>query len=79
MITGPSARAISWKVKDVLPIRNLALYAGVQLVAGATNDRIDAGRDGDIYGGSVFFTGRTLVGPLTLGLGTTRPTPGVSG
>ena len=48
-----------WKVKDVLPIRNLALYAGVQLVGGAIYDRIDDGTDGDIYGGSVFLTGRT--------------------
>ena len=60
-----------WKVKDVLPIRNLALYAGVQLVGGAIDDRIDDGADGDIYGGSVFLTGRTLVGPLTVGIGTT--------
>ena len=60
-----------WKVKDVLPIRNLALYAGVQLVGGAISDRIDDGDDGDIYGGSVFLTGRTMVGPLTIGIGTT--------
>ena len=32
-----------WKVKDVLPIRNLALYAGVQLVGGEIYDRIDDG------------------------------------
>jgi NTE family protein len=60
-----------WKVKDVLPIRNLALYAGVQLVGGVISDRIDDGADGDIYGGSVFLTGRTMVGPLTVGIGTT--------
>ena len=60
-----------WRVKDVLPIRNLALYAGIGLMGGAINDRIDAGETGDLYGGSVFFTGRTIVGPLTIGLGTT--------
>ena len=60
-----------WKVKDVLPIRNLALYAGVQLVGGSIYDRIDDGDDGDIYGGSVFLTGRTMVGPLTVGIGAT--------
>ena len=27
--------------------------------------------DGDIYGGSVFLTGRTMVGPLTVGIGAT--------
>ena len=60
-----------WKVKEVLPVRNLALYAGARVVAGAISDRIDSGRTGDIYGGSIFLTGRTQVGPLTLGLGAT--------
>jgi NTE family protein len=60
-----------WKVKEVLPIRNLALYAGVRIVGGAVYDRIDDGRTGDIYGGSVYLTGRTRVGPLTLGVGGT--------
>jgi NTE family protein len=60
-----------WKVKDVLSIRNLALYVGVGLTAGEIHGRIEGGDTGDIYGGSVFLTGRTLVGPLILGLGTT--------
>ena len=60
-----------WKVKEVLPIRNLALYAGARIVGGAIYDRIDTGRTGDIYGGSIFLTGRTQVGPLTVGLGAT--------
>lgn len=60
-----------WRVKDVLPIRNLALYAGIGLVGGSISGRIDDGESGEIYGGSIFLSGRTLVGPLTLGLGTT--------
>jgi NTE family protein len=61
-----------WKVKEVLPIRNLALYAGVRVMGGAVYDRFDTGGgDEDIYGGSVFLTGRTQVGPLTVGLGST--------
>ena len=60
-----------WKVVDVMPIRNLALYAGVRLAAGAVYDRIDNVDDGEIYGGSVFLTGRTLAGPLTVGIGAT--------
>ncbi len=60
-----------WKVKDVLPIRNLAFYLGVGVTGGQIFDRFDGGADGEIYGGSVFLTGRTLFGPLTLGLGTT--------
>ena len=60
-----------WQVKEVLPIRNLALYAGIRLEAGAVYDRIDNGDSEDIYGGSLFLTGRTLVGPLTVGFGKT--------
>jgi NTE family protein len=60
-----------WKVADVMPIRNLALYAGVRLAAGVVYDRIDNVDDGEIYGGSVFLTGRTLAGPLTVGIGAT--------
>lgn len=60
-----------WKVRDVLPIRNLALYAGIRLTAGAIYNRIDAGDDGEIYGGSLYLAGRTLVGPLAVGVGMT--------
>jgi outer membrane translocation and assembly module TamA len=60
-----------WNFKDVLPIRNLALYAGIQLVGGAVYDRNDGEPSEGIYGGSVFLTGRTMVGPLTVGIGAT--------
>ena len=60
-----------WKVKDVLPVRNLALYLGARIAGGAVYDRVDEGKTGEIYGGSVFLTGRTLVGPLTVGVGAT--------
>lgn len=60
-----------WKVKEVLPVRNLALYLGAGITAGAIYDRVDEGETGEIYGGSVFLTGRTLVGPLTVGVGAT--------
>ncbi len=58
-----------WKVKDVLSIRNLAFYAGVGLNVGEIDRRVDTGKSGTIYGGSIFLTGRTLIGPLTVGLG----------
>ena len=60
-----------WRVKEVLPIRNLALYAGFRLTGGAVYNRIDTGEDDEIYGGSVFLAGRTMVGPMMVGLGTT--------
>ena len=77
--TGSPSTSYLWKVKDVLPIRNLALYVGVGLTGGEIYDRLDGGDDGELYGGSVFLTGRTLFGPLTLGIGTTRPTRGACG
>lgn len=58
-----------WNIKDMLSIRNLALYAGIGLNAGEIYDRLDQGKEGFIYGGSIFLTGRTLIGPLTVGLG----------
>jgi NTE family protein len=61
-----------WNVKDMLPVRNLALYAGVGVVGGAVYDRFDQSDTVGIYGGSFFLTGRTMVGPLTLGIGSTN-------
>jgi NTE family protein len=60
-----------WNVKDVLPLKNLALYAGVRVVGGAVYDRFDQEDTVGIYGGSFFLTGRTMVGPLTIGVGAT--------
>ncbi len=60
-----------WNVKDVLPLKNLALYAGVRVVGGAVYDRFDQEDGTGIYGGSFFLTGRTMVGPLTVGVGAT--------
>jgi NTE family protein len=60
-----------WKMADILSVRGQALYAGVRLQATQVYDRFDGVDDGAVYGGSVYITGRTMVGPLTLGLGTT--------
>jgi len=66
-----------WKVKDIMTIRGQALYAGVRLEAGQVFDRLESrvlpafDDDEMIYGGSVFVTGRTQAGPLTIGLGAT--------
>ncbi len=67
-----------WKFKDIMSIRGQALYAGISLEAGATYrdalSEFDGGNNyrTDIYGGSIYLTGRTLVGPLTLGVGGTN-------
>jgi len=60
-----------WNIKEVLPIKGHALYMGFRVVGGGVSDRFDREAADNIYGGSVYLTGRTMVGPLTLGVGTT--------
>jgi hypothetical protein len=66
-----------WKFKDIMSIRGQALYAGISVEAGAIhNDTPELfGKTDyrtDLYGGSIYLTGRTIVGPLTLGVATTN-------
>ena len=60
-----------WQVKELLSLRGQALYIGAQLTAGENNGRLDLVDQGIVYGGSVYLTGRTIVGPLTVGFGLT--------
>jgi hypothetical protein len=60
-----------WKLKDILSVRGQALYAGFRLQAGEAFDRLDEVDDGVVYGGSLYLSGRTMVGPLTVGVGLT--------
>ena len=60
-----------WKIKDILSIRGQALYAGIRLQAGEFSERLDLVDEDTIFGGSVYLTGRTMVGPLTVGVGAT--------
>ncbi len=57
-----------WKVKDIFTLRGQALYLGARVEAGHLYNRLDGLRDDDLYGGAIYLTGRTLVGPLTLGI-----------
>ncbi len=60
-----------WKIKDIQTIRGRALYAGLRLQAGQTYERVDSIEEDMMYGGSLYLTGRTAVGPLTVGFGAT--------
>lgn len=61
-----------WKLRDIFTIRQHALYGGLQLQAGRVYNRFELSEDeGEIFGLSVYVTGRTIVGPVTLGVGTT--------
>ena len=66
-----AAGSYLWKLTDIMSLRGQALYAGIRLQVAQTYDRIDLIDDNEVYGGSVYITGRTQAGPLTVGLGTT--------
>ena len=67
-----AAGSYLWKLTDIMSLRGQALYAGIRLQVAQTYERIDLVNDeGEVYGGSVYITGRTQAGPLTVGVGTT--------
>ena len=65
-----------WKLKELQSIRGQALYAGIRLETGeidqwtGTSPTDTTGLQ-PIYGGSLYIAGRTIVGPLTIGVGGT--------
>jgi NTE family protein len=60
-----------WQIKDLFALRGQALYAGLRLQDLKAYETLDAINRGQIGSVSVFITGRTPVGPLTLGFATT--------
>ena len=60
-----------WKLADIQSIRGQALYLGARIETGEVNDWLSSGGLEPLYGGSLSLTGRTIVGPLTLGIGAT--------
>ena len=60
-----------WKLKDIQSIRGQALYAGMRLETGEVDNWAESKGLQPIYGGSIYIAGRTLVGPLTIGVGAT--------
>jgi NTE family protein len=60
-----------WKLKDIQAIRGQALYAGMRLETGEVDEWDNSKGLQPIYGGSLYIAGRTIVGPLTIGVGGT--------
>jgi len=58
-----------WRVADILPILNQALYGGLGVEGGHVYERVDPVPDGSLYGVSGYIGGRTPVGTVTLGVG----------
>ncbi len=60
-----------WRVADILPIANQALYGGFGVEGGHVYQRVDPVPDGELYGVSGYIGGRTPLGTVTLGVGKT--------
>jgi NTE family protein len=60
-----------WQIKDLFALRGQALYAGLRLQDVKVYETIDGTDPGQIGSLAIFVTGRTPVGPLTLGFATT--------
>jgi len=60
---------VLWRIADILPIANQALYTGVGVEGGHVYDRVDPVPDGELYGISGYIGGRTPIGTLTIGVG----------
>ena len=60
---------VLWRVADILPIANQALYSGFGVEGGHVYQRVDPVADGELYGVSGYLGGRTPLGTITLGVG----------
>ena len=60
---------VLWRIADILPIANQALYGGFGVEGGHVHDRVDPVPDGYLYGVSGYIGGRTPLGTVTLGVG----------
>ena len=61
-----------WSLQDIFSLRGHGLYAGVRLQGGHAYDQLDGLTDSQIESVSLYLTGRTPVGPLTVGFATTN-------
>jgi NTE family protein len=60
-----------WQIKDIFALRGQTLYAGLRLQDSEAYDTPDSRNYGQIQSVSIFLTGRTPVGPITLGFAAT--------
>jgi NTE family protein len=60
-----------WQLKDLFALRGQTLYAGLGVQDTRAYDTLDSKNFGQIQSLSFFITGRTPVGPLTVGFATT--------
>ena len=66
-----------WRLKELVPVKNQAIYGGLGLQAASVYDRVDPVDDGEIYGISGYIGGPTPIGTLALGVGLATDSWGV--
>jgi NTE family protein len=59
---------VLWRIVNISPTRDQALYAGVGLQAAGLYERVDGVPDDEIYSGSLSIGGPTPIGTFTLGI-----------
>jgi len=57
-----------WRLRELVAVRNQALYGGLGVQVAGLYYRVDLVPDGEGYGASAFFGGATPIGALTLGI-----------
>ena len=60
-----------WKLKDLVPVKNQAIYGGFGLQVAGLYDRVDLVPDDEVYGVSAYLAGPTQFGTFQLGAGLT--------
>ena len=58
-----------WRLKELVAVKNQAIYGGLGVQAAGLYDRVDRVDDGEIYGLSGYLGGPTPIGTLVLGAG----------
>ena len=58
-----------WRLVELIPVRNQAIYGGFGLTAAGLYDRVDRIEDGEVYSVSALLGGPTPIGTLTVGIG----------
>ena len=66
-----------WRIKELVAVKNQAIYGGVGLQAAGLYDRVDPVADDEIFGLSGYIGGPTPIGTLVLGVGVAPDSWGV--
>ncbi len=66
-----------WRLKEIVPVKNLAIYGGFGLQAAGLYDRLDEVDDGEVYGLTGYLGGPTPIGTLTIGASGAKDSWGV--